>query len=37
MLFDYPRELRTNQALVVRMHAFFCYTGYRQPHVHWCQ
>ena len=22
MLFDYPRELRTNQALVVGMHAF---------------
>ena len=37
MLFDYPRELRTNQALVVGMHAFFVKLGYRQPHFHWCQ
>ena len=27
MLFDYPRELRTNQALVVGMHAFFVKLG----------
>lgn len=33
MLFDYPRELRTNQALVVGMHAFLL-TGYRMPHFH---
>lgn len=27
MLFDYPRELRTNQALVGGMHAFFAKLG----------
>ena len=31
MLFDYPRELRTNQALVVRMHAFFVKLGIASP------
>lgn len=31
MLFDYPRELRTNQALVVRMHAFFAKLGIASP------
>lgn len=31
MLFDYPRELRTNQALVVGMHAFFAKLGIASP------
>ena len=31
MLFDYPRELRTNQALVVGMHAFFVKLGIASP------
>ena len=31
LLFDYPRELRTNQALVVGMHAFFAALGITQP------
>ena len=31
LLFDYPRELKTNQALVVGMHAFFAKLGVRQP------
>ncbi len=31
LLFDYPRELKTNQALVVGMHAFFAKLGIRQP------
>ena len=31
LLFDYPRELKTNQALAVGMHAFFAKLGIRQP------
>lgn len=31
LLFDYPRELRTNQELVTGMHAFFDKLGIRQP------
>lgn len=31
MLFDYPRELCTNQALVVGMHAFFAKLGIASP------
>ena len=31
MLFDYSRELRTNQALVVGMHAFFVKLGIASP------
>ncbi len=31
LLFDYPRELKTNQALVVGMHAFFAKLGVRKP------
>ena len=31
LLFDYPRELRTNQALVVGMHAFFAKLGIAKP------
>lgn len=31
MLFDYPRALRTNQALVVGMHAFFAKLGIASP------
>lgn len=31
LLFDYPRELRTNQELVKGMHAFFDKLGIRQP------
>ena len=31
LLFDYPQELRTNQELVVGMHAFFKVLGVEQP------
>ena len=31
LLFDYPQELRTNQELVVGMHAFFKALGVEQP------
>ena len=31
LLFDYPQELRTNQALVVGMHAFFQKLGIKNP------
>lgn len=31
LLFDYPRELRTNQELVTGMHAFFRELGIEQP------
>ena len=31
LLFDYPQELRTNQALVTGMHAFFVKLGVRSP------
>ncbi len=31
LLFDYPQELRTNQALVAGMHAFFQHLGIRDP------
>ena len=31
LLFDYPQELRTNQALVVGMHAFFAKLGIAKP------
>ena len=31
LLFDYPRELRTNQALVAGMHAFFQKLGVERP------
>ena len=31
LLFDYPMELRTNQALVTGMHAFFQTLGIVQP------
>lgn len=31
LLFDYPRELRTNQALVTGMHAFFRKLGIEAP------
>lgn len=31
LLFDYPQELRTNQALVTGMHAFFAKLGIRSP------
>ena len=31
LLFDYPRELKTNQALAAGMHAFFAKLGIRQP------
>ena len=31
LLFDYPQELRTNQALVVGMHAFFKKLGIENP------
>ena len=31
LLFDYPRELRTNQALVAGMHAFFQRLGVKTP------
>ena len=31
LLFDYPQELRTNQALVTGMHAFFRELGIRDP------
>ena len=31
LLFDYPQELRTNQALVTGMHAFFAKLGVRSP------
>ena len=31
LLFDYPQELRTNQALVAGMHAFFAKLGVRSP------
>ena len=31
LLFDYPQELRTNQALVAGMHAFFQALGITQP------
>lgn len=31
LLFDYPQELRTNQALVVGMHAFFQKLGIERP------
>ena len=31
LLFDYPQELRTNQALVTGMHAFFQHLGIRDP------
>ena len=31
LLFDYPQELRTNQALVAGMHAFFAKPGVRSP------
>lgn len=31
LLFDYPQELRTNQALVTGMHAFFQHLGIREP------
>ncbi len=31
LLFDYPQELRTNQALVVGMHAFFERIGVKEP------
>ena len=31
LLFDYPQELRTNQALVVGMHAFFAKLGISEP------
>lgn len=31
LLFDYPQELRTNQELVVGMHAFFKALGIEQP------
>ena len=31
LLFDYPQELRTNQALVVGMHAFFKELGIENP------
>lgn len=31
LLFDYPQELRTNQALVAGMHAFFQNLGISQP------
>ena len=31
LLFDYPQELRTNQALVAGMHAFFVKLGVRSP------
>ena len=31
LLFDYPQELRTNQALVTGMHAFFQRLGIQQP------
>jgi len=31
LLFDYPQELRTNQALVVGMHAFFAKLGIKNP------
>ena len=31
LLFDYPQELRTNQELVVGMHAFFQKFGIKDP------
>ena len=31
LLFDYPQELATNQALVARMHAFFAALGIEKP------
>ena len=31
LLFDYPRQLRTNQELVTGMHAFFERLGIRAP------
>ena len=31
LLFDYPQELRTNQALVAGMHAFFVKLDIRSP------
>mgnify|MGYP002517362037 FL=1 len=31
LLFDYPQQLRTNQALVAGMHAFFAALGVREP------
>ena len=31
LLFDYPQELRTNQALVTGMHAFFAKLGVERP------
>ena len=31
LLFDYPQELATNQALVVGMHAFFAALGIEKP------
>ena len=31
LLFDYPQELRTNQALVTGMHAFFAKLGVEKP------
>ena len=31
LLFDYPQELATNQALVVGMHAFFAALGSEKP------
>lgn len=31
LLFDYPQELRTNQELVVGMHAFFQKLGVEDP------
>ena len=31
LLFDYPQELRTNQALVAGIHAFFQKLGISQP------
>lgn len=34
LLFDYPQELRTNQALVTGMHAFFKKLRVEKPRVH---